>query len=106
MELEGPYDLIVSSMTLHHVAEVPTLFRLFFQQLHPGGRVALADLDEEDGSFHDADVSIHHTGFPRERIQVWLQEAGFTEIELGTATETQKDGRNYPVFLATARKAP
>lgn len=105
MELGGPYDLIVSSMTLHHVADVPVLLRLFFQQLHPGGRVALADLDEEDGRFHDADVSIHHRGFPRERIQAWLHEAGFVAIEVGTATETRKEGRDYSVFLATARRA-
>jgi hypothetical protein len=92
-------------MTLHHIADVPALFGQFMQQLHPGGRVALADLDEEDGSFHEAGVSLHHRGFPRQRIQVWLEEAGFAEIHLETAMATLKEGRTYPVFLATAKRA-
>ena len=103
-DLGGPYDLIVSSMTLHHVADVPALFRLFTRHLLPAGQVALADLDEEDGSFHEAAVSIHHRGFPRERIRAWLQDAGFQDIRLETAAVTTKQGKDYPVFLATARR--
>ncbi|MDP2876790.1 MAG: class I SAM-dependent methyltransferase [Holophaga sp.] len=102
-KLGGPYDLIVSSMTLHHVADVAALFNQFTQHLRPGGQVALADLDEEDGTFHDASMTIHHRGFSRDQIQTWLAEAGFREINLETATITQKDGKGYPVFLATAR---
>jgi cyclopropane fatty-acyl-phospholipid synthase-like methyltransferase len=59
-ELGGPYDLIVSSMTLHHVPDVPALFHQFERHLQPGGQVALADLDEEDGSFHEDGVGYHH----------------------------------------------
>ena len=103
-DLGGPYNLIVSSITLHHIAEVPALFRRFVEHLSPGGQVALADLDEEDGSFHDETVSIHHRGFAREKIQGWLEEAGFKGIHLDTATVTQKDGKNYSVFLATAQR--
>lgn len=103
-DLAGPYDLIVSSMTLHHIADVAALFHRFMKHLHVGGQVALADLDEEDGTFHDAAVSIHHRGFPREQISSWLEEAGFQEILLGTATATQKDGKKYSVFLATGRR--
>ena len=103
-DLGGPYDLIVSSMTLHHVADVPALFRQFARHLRPAGQVALADLDQEDGSFHEASVSIQHRGFPREQIRSWLLEAGFREIKLETATVTVKQRKNYPVFLATARK--
>jgi tRNA (cmo5U34)-methyltransferase len=102
--LGGPYDLIVSSMTLHHVADVPALFRQFARHLRPGGQVALADLDEEDGSFHETAVSIHHRGFPREQIKASLEDAGFQEIHLETATVIRKEGKDYSVFLATARR--
>lgn len=101
--LGGPYHLIVSSMTLHHILDVPALFQHFARQLRPGGRVALADLDEEDGSFHEKGVHIHHRGFRRELVKAWLQEAGFQDIRLETATTTQKDGKDYSVFLATAQ---
>ena len=103
-DLGGPYDLIASSMTLHHIADVPALFRRFARHLRPGGRVALADLDEEDGSFHDETMVVPHRGFPRERIRTWLADAGFREIHLETATVTRKEGRDYPIFLATAQK--
>lgn len=102
LALGGPYHLIVSSMTLHHVADIPALFHAFRQHLHPGGQVALADLDEEDGSFHEASVPIHHRGFAREQIMTWLRAAGFDNIHLETATTTQKEGKDYSVFLATA----
>lgn len=102
--LGGLYDLIVSSMTLHHITDVPALFRPFARHLRPGGRVALADRDEEDGSFHDETMSVPHRGFPRERIRAWMADAGFREIHLETATVTRKEGRDYPIFLATAQK--
>lgn len=104
-DLGGPYDLIVSSMTLHHVADVPALFRQFAEVLSAGGRVALADLDEEDGSFHGDLTGVHHHGFPREQIQAWLEQAGFLNIHMETAMVVQKDGKDFPVFLAIASKA-
>lgn len=104
-DLGGPYDLIVSSMTLHHIADVPALFSRFLQHLNPGGQVALADLDEEDGTFHEVAAGVHHQGFPRKCIQDWLKAAGFREIQVETAAITAKEGKDYPVFLATARRA-
>ena len=103
-DLGGPYDLIVSSMTLHHIADVPALFSRFAHGLNPGGRVALADLDEEDGSFHEEATGVHHQGFSRNLIEGWLKEAGFRQIQLETATVTSKESGDYPVFLATARR--
>ena len=101
-DLGGPYDLIVSSMTLHHVADVPALFRRFAQHLRPGGRVALADLDAEDGTFHEDATGVHHNGFSRDQVKDWLEVAGFAKIEVETATTTSKEAKVYSVFLATA----
>jgi predicted TPR repeat methyltransferase len=103
-DLGGPYDLVVSSMTLHHVSDMPALFVRLMQHLNPGGWVALADLDEEDGSFHGDMAGVHHQGFPRKQVMDWLEDAGFGRIQIETATVTQKDGKDYSVFLATARK--
>lgn len=104
VDLGGPYDLIVSSMTLHHVADVPALFGRFTRSLGPAGRVALADLDAEDGSFHAPGASALHRGFSREMVRGWLADAGFGEIHLETAAVTVRQGKEYPVFLATARR--
>ena len=48
----GRFHLLVSSMTMHHVEDTAALLREWFELLLPGGRLAVADLDTEDGSFH------------------------------------------------------
>ena len=105
LALGGSYHLIVSSMTLHHVADVAGLFRQFATHLRPGGQVALADLDAEDGRFHDGVPGVHHLGFRREQISAWLEAAGFLDVQVGTAVVTRKGEKEYPVFLATGRRA-
>jgi ubiquinone/menaquinone biosynthesis C-methylase UbiE len=99
------YDVIVSSMALHHVEDLAPLFRRFHDLLRPGGRVALADLDREDGSFHEDARGVFHRGFDRQEVVSLLVGAGFGSVEATTATVTRKNDREYPVFLAVARKA-
>ncbi len=99
------FHLIVSIMTLHHVADLAPLFRRFHDALHPGGRVALADLDREDGSFHEDPAGVHHLGFERREIETLLSEAGFADLAAATAAITRKGDHDYPVFLITGRRA-
>ncbi len=73
--------------------------------LAPGGRIALIDLDEEDGSFHDPDQpGIHHHGFDRDRLIETAVAAGFAVAETRIVHELERDGRRYPLFLLTARR--
>ena len=102
---DGPFDLVVSSMTLHHVEDPGPVFRAFLERLRPGGRVALADLDREDGSFHDDARGVFHLGFDRADVARWLEAAGFVDVAVRLATVDRKNGREYPIFLATGRKA-
>jgi ubiquinone/menaquinone biosynthesis C-methylase UbiE len=104
------FDLIFSSMALHHIPDVAALVRAFHTMLLAGGWVALADLDAEDGSFHSPDVpGVAHHGFERKVVEEWLRAAGFRSISFRTAhtVERERDGapRHYPIFLATARRA-
>ena len=99
------FHLIVSSMALHHVANLAPLFKRFHEHLHPGGRVALADLDREDGSFHDDPRDVYHLGFERSEVQTLLAEAGFVDLGATTAIITRKGSHDYPVFLITGHKA-
>jgi ubiquinone/menaquinone biosynthesis C-methylase UbiE len=65
------YDLIYSLMTLHHVADIESLLRNFHTLLQPGGWLGIADLDQEDGSFHGAGFT-GHCGFDREVLRAQL----------------------------------
>jgi tRNA (cmo5U34)-methyltransferase len=102
--LSGDYDLIVSSMTLHHVEGIASLFGRFRERLRPGGRVALADLDSEDGTFHKPDVTdVFHRGFDRADVKAVLARAGFDELADSTAFIHHRNARTYPVFLISGR---
>ena len=100
----GAYDLLTTAMTLHHVANVEQILRQFFSLLAPGGFLALADLDTEDGTFHSNSEGIHHFGFDRDTLARQLEACGFGNLHFTTASRIQKHGRTYPVFLATAQK--
>ena len=106
---EGKYHLVVSSMTLHHVRKPRVLFRLFFDLLHPGGKLCFADLDLEDGSYHDDKTGIFHFGFDRAELRRALEETGFRQVLDRTAAEVTKApagavSRTYTVFLICATK--
>lgn len=105
LSLPERFHLVVSSMTLHHVADLAPLFARFRDHLLPGGRVALADLDLEDGTFHEDAGGVVHLGFDRGEIAALLAAAGFVDVTVETAAVTRKGERSYPVFLATGRKA-
>jgi cyclopropane fatty-acyl-phospholipid synthase-like methyltransferase len=102
--VDARFHLIVSSMALHHVADLAPLFSRFYEQLHPGGRVALADLDREDGSFHEDPRAVYHLGFERSELQKLLATAGFVHLGATTAIIISKGSRDYPVFLVTGHK--
>jgi len=103
------FDLIVSSMTLHHLPDVPFVLRRLRSALAPGGWIALADLDAEDGSFHADKAGVYHSGFERSTVCRWLEEAGFFSPAAREAYRMVRPGadgvsRTYPVFLVTARE--
>ena len=104
--LDGAYDVAWSSMALHHVRDLDGLLRSVAGLLVDGGRLAIADLDEDpDGAFHAelADFDGHH-GFDRERLTEQLVRAGFANVSFVDATAILKGDREFGVFLCTATK--
>ncbi len=102
--LDVDVDLVVSAMAMHHVQDTAALLRALRAHLRPGGRVALADLDAEDGSFHPPGTEgVFHAGFDRDALGRLMAEVGFVDVAFDTATVVHKEGRPYPIFLVTAR---
>lgn len=102
------FDLIYTAMTLHHVPDTDHILRIFHDLLKPGGTLCIADLDQEDGSFHGPEVDVHH-GFDRADLSLRAAKAGFADMQFQTvfsiAKENEAGTRDYPVFLMTARRA-
>ena len=108
-QLGGSYDLIVSSMTMHHVRDVAALVGSLVQRLNPGGWLALADLESEDGSFHEDPTGIQHHGFDRDFFRCVFAGNALIDIRVAsgaTIDKTDAAGAHhlYPVLLSVGRK--
>lgn len=102
------FDLIVTAMTLHHVPDTDHILRVFHDLLNPGGYLCIADLDQEDGSFHGPEVDVYH-GFDQADLGRRTTLAGFSDVQFQTVftiTKERETGtQDYPVFLMTAQRA-
>lgn len=105
------YHLLVTSMTLHHVADTGRVLRAFHELLLSGGTLCIADLDTEPGIFHtpEAAGSVHHHGFDRSDLKDRLRRIGFHELRDVTAHTIRRPvqgggERDFPVFLIAARR--
>jgi len=99
----GQYRLIYMLMVLHHIPDTAAILRKLHDMLERPGILCIADLDEEDGSFHPAGFEGHH-GFDQEELRRQLLEAGFSRARSSVFFENPKNGRVYPLFLAVAEK--
>ncbi len=101
------YDLLYTSMVLHHIADTQKMLQRFWAILNTGGHLAVADLDQEDGTFHEPGFQGHH-GFDRNEIRKQLVDAGFQHVSVITCTHTTKETINgiktFSVFLAIGEK--
>ncbi len=104
--LEGAFDVVWSSMAMHHVRDLPGLLSSVAALLVDGGRLAIADLDEDlEGAFHAEKVDFDgHHGFNRQRLAEQLVDVGFGEVGFVDATTVLKGDREFGVFLCTATK--
>ena len=108
-KVDARFHIIVTSMTLHHVGEPAFLFDQLYSLLLPGGQIAIADLDKEDGSFHHDNAGVLHFGFERSYLKDMLGKAGFREMRDTTAatitrTVPEKGPLDFTVFMITGRK--
>jgi trans-aconitate methyltransferase len=112
LEVDSPpdekADAIVSAMAFHHVADLPRVVRSLVGMLVPGGFLAIADLDAEDGSFHENMDGVHHAGFERAWLKDQMRLLGLGDLKdrMAYVVERQKpEGpRHYPVFLVSGKK--
>jgi 2-polyprenyl-3-methyl-5-hydroxy-6-metoxy-1,4-benzoquinol methylase len=107
--LSGSYHLIVSSMTLHHIKNLMPLLKQFYSTLLPSGRLAIADLDLDDGQFHSNNEGVFHCGFDRKELRRMFIETGFRDVQHLTAAQIEKpvEGsrtRLFSMFQMNGRK--
>lgn len=104
------YNLIVTNMTMHHIENIEKLLKMFYNALYANGSLCIADLDEEQGLFHENNMGVFHFGFNREHLKKLLDQTGFKQIEIKTAAKITKPVkpdsqlREFTIFLITGKK--
>jgi 2-polyprenyl-3-methyl-5-hydroxy-6-metoxy-1,4-benzoquinol methylase len=107
--LPGTYDLVVSSMTLHHIKEIGPLLGELAGTLRPEGHLCIAELAPDGGQFHSNNEGVFHFGFPEAELRRAFAESGLTDLRYRTAAEVAKPLANggeqaFKVFLMIGRK--
>jgi ubiquinone/menaquinone biosynthesis C-methylase UbiE len=98
------FDAVLTSMTLHHIPDIEKLAIDFFTHLKPQGLLAVADLVEEDGTFHDhGNDGVHHFGFDPEKLAKTFEDAGFRAISNQIVFTVTKH-KDFPIFLLLLQK--
>ena len=107
---EASYDLIFSSMALHHVADAAKTVRIFERLLKNDGFICIVDLDEDDGRFHQKETAFKgYHGFEQAKLGAVLTEAGFSTVKSRTFYRGMKKSETetlpYSLFIMTGKKS-
>ena len=94
-----PFDIIMTSLSFHHIEDIDSVLQCFYELTNPGGKVFLVDLYPEDGSFHGS-MKVPHNGFDPDELKEHFVKFGYknlTHKKLG-------DSHGYPTFIIIAEK--
>ena len=107
--LTPKYDLIYTSMALHHIVDVDTTLANLYKLLKQNGYLCIVDLDEDDGSFHKAETDFNgHNGFNQTELKQILVKLGYKGLRSNTFYKDVKNIEgvilNYSLFIMIGRK--
>ncbi|HCQ88640.1 MAG TPA: class I SAM-dependent methyltransferase [Clostridium sp.] len=106
---KNKYDVIYTSMTLHHIVNISKVLEKLHSLLSLEGELYIVDLVEEDGTFHSSEKGFEgHNGFNQNDLMETLKNIGFKDIRNKVFYKGIKsiEERNvdYELFIMVARK--
>ncbi|KHD37132.1 SAM-dependent methyltransferase [Clostridium acetobutylicum] len=107
--IEEKFDVIYSSMALHHVKDTKGIVEIFYKLLNDNGYLCIVDLDKEDGSFHKREENFNgHNGFDQKNLKELLVASKFKDVYSETFFKDTKNiwGKDvdYSLFIVRAKK--
>eukprot|EP00898_Chlorokybus_atmophyticus_P002715 jgi/Chlat1/3444/Chrsp23S03827 len=95
---DARFDVIVSSLVMHHIEDVKSILRLLVQLLRPGGVLAIFDFEQREYTnllftAHGAHHIPHQDGFSFEQMTALFTDIGLWNVRCVTACQ-------YPVHIA------
>ena len=101
---QNSFDLIVSSMTLHHIKDTNDFVAKSVESLRNGGYICISDLVKEDGTFHESgNDGVWHFGFELDNLKKIFESNGLQVIFLEEIFIVEKN-KKYPIFLIIGKK--
>jgi len=103
------FDIIYTSMTLHHILDTENIIKVFYNLLNENGILCIVELDKEDGSFHINEKDFDgHNGFEHTCMENAFKKAGFSNIKSETFFSGKKTYQDkiipYSMFYTIAHK--
>lgn len=88
-------------MAFHHLNDPGAMIKKMKSLLKPQGRLAIVDLDKEDGTFHpdNRGMGVKHFGFSKDEIAKWAQAANL-KLDHQIINRVEKNDKDYGQFLA------
>lgn len=109
------FDLIITSLALHHIEDPQHAINRLVERLRPGGTLVVIDFDvaKEGETWVSADApsahTIAHHGFDKASMEKMLHAAGCKDVEYVLHEEISKMpehlGGKKQLFFARGRKA-
>ena len=104
------HDLIYTQMVLHHVKDTKAILSKFHTILKANGYLCIADLVEEDGSFHTHIPGFDgHNGYNLDELKCTLENSGFkvlsSEICYNIVKVNNGIKKEYPLFVLITQKS-
>jgi len=109
LSLPDKYDVIYTSMALHHIKDTETTLKNLYKLLNCGGYLCIIDLTEDDGSFHKREKDFNgHNRFNQDDLKKLLNKIGFQEVVTNVFYNYENiiDGTlvKYSLFSMTCRR--
>ncbi|MFK2821790.1 class I SAM-dependent methyltransferase [Arcobacter sp. YIC-80] len=100
------FDLVISSMTMHHIKDTNMFAKKCFDALKKDGIVCINDLEKEDGTFHKKhnNDGVEHFGYEKEEVCKIFEKIGFEIISSDTVFIHERNDKEYPLFNLIAKK--
>ncbi len=106
---QNDFDVVYTLMSLHHILDLNKILKTFHSVLKSDGFLCIADLVQEDGSFHDEHLNFEgHNGFDKSELRSILSNNGFKMLSYQICLDIEKEVndsiKNYPLFLMVCKK--
>lgn len=100
---KGTMDLAILSQALHHAIHPERAVAGAYRILKKGGRLVLLDLLSHRFDRARELYAHHWLGFSEVQLHEWLEEAGFSKIEI-TVVSREKESPHFQTVFATGLK--